>query len=311
MRTAAVIATALITVVGALGMLTRWLDVQALVPVVQSLLPVFGFVVVLALAAALVLRAWNLSLIVAVPALVAIALAVPTLIPHTVRSQPGDEVIMASNMEFGAASVTSIISAVRTHKVQTLVLVEVTPDAISRLELAGLNALLPHRVGATRTDFRGTLILSSHPLTAQRAPVVGGGALMPVARVHTDAGAYLLRGVHTYAPLPQIAHKWHADLDDLRAWQSAQPASTPVVMAGDFNASNAMPVFRRMAGGLVDAQRVTGSGWVRTWPNGKSPVPPFVALDHVLVRGFGVVASGTVTIPETDHRAIWARVRWG
>lgn len=307
----AVMTTAVMATVGTLGMLTRWLDVRGLVPTLQSLLPMFGCAVVLALVVAVVLRSWSLSLVIAVPALVAIALAVPTLIPHTVHSQPGDEVIMTSNMEFGAASATSIVSAVRARGVQTLVLVEVTPDAISRLDRAGLNGLLPHRVGQTRTDFRGTLILSSHRLTAQSAPVVGDGALMPVARVHTCAGDYVLRGVHTYAPLPQIVRKWHADLDGLRAWRATQPSSTPVIVTGDFNASSAMPVFRRMAEGMTDAQRATGSGWVRTWPNGKSPLPAFVALDHVLVRGFEVVASGTVTIRETDHRAVWARVRLG
>lgn len=104
-------------------------------------------------------------------------------------------------------------------------------------------------------------------------------------------------------------HKWHADLSGLRAWRATQPDSTPVVLAGDFNSSSAMPAFRRLATGLVDAQRATGSGWVRTWPHGK-PYPPFVALDHVLLRGFEVVASGTVTVPDTDHRAIWARSDW-
>lgn len=310
MRTTALFVIAVIAVGTSLGMLTRWLDVQGAVPFLQAFFPVFGCVAVLALLGALALRGWKFSVVFAVPAVVAIALTVITLIPHTVRPQPGDESIMTSNMEFGAASVETIMAAVRAHGVQTLVLLEVTPDALSRLQRAGVDRLLPHRVGETRTDSRGTLILSSHPLTAQHAPVVDGGATMPVARVHTESGDYLLRAVHTYAPLPQIVNKWHADLVNLRAWRLAQPASTPVVLAGDFNASSAMPVFRRLADGLVDAQRATGSGWVRTWPQGKT-LPPFVALDHVLVRGFGVVDSGTLTVPDTDHSAIWARIRLG
>lgn len=308
MRTVALVGTAMLAAGAALGMLARWLDLQGPLPLLQAFLPVFGCLAVLALLLALLLRGWKLSLVLTVPGLVAVALAVPTLVSHTARPHPGDEVIMTSNMEFGAASATSILRAVRARDVQTLVLQEITPDAMSRLEGAGLSRLLPHQVGATRTDFRGTVIRSVHRLTAQSAPMVGDGSLMPVARVHTGAGDYLLRGVHTYAPLPPIVHQWRADLRSLRTWRAAQPTATPVVLAGDFNSSSAMPAFRQLADGMVDAQRATGSGWVRTWPHGKS-YPAFVALDHVLVRGLEVVAAGTVTVADTDHRAIWTRVR--
>jgi endonuclease/exonuclease/phosphatase (EEP) superfamily protein YafD len=52
-----------------------------------------------------------------------------------------------------------------------------------------------------------------------------------------------------------------------------------------------------------------GAGWVRTWPLGRR-VPPFVQLDHVLVRGFDVVAAETTAIGDTDHAAVWATLRY-
>jgi endonuclease/exonuclease/phosphatase (EEP) superfamily protein YafD len=58
---------------------------------------------------------------------------------------------------------------------------------------------------------------------------------------------------------------------------------------------------------MTDAHRAAGLGWVRTWPMG-SGVPPFIQLDHMLERGLQVVDAGTVTIADTDHRAIWARL---
>ncbi len=81
----------------------------------------------------------------------------------------------------------------------------------------------------------------------------------------------------------------------------------PLVLAGDFNASQAHPAFRLMADGLVDAHRAAGLGWVRTWPQGRR-VPPFVQLDHVLERGFDVLHAGVVGVVGTDHAAVWARL---
>lgn len=82
-------------------------------------------------------------------------------------------------------------------------------------------------------------------------------------------------------------------------------------MAGDFNASSAMPGFRNVAQTMTDSLRATGAGWVRTWPN-ESRIPPFIQLDHVLVRVPGraspVVDSGVDRVANTDHYAVWARL---
>ena len=318
MKYLALVVLVTLALLAACGIASRWIDRDGLTPVVQSAFPLFGFlaaavfVLAVALSARVGLSRPMLVLLAALLLVAAVptALAIPALVPHTVSSRPGDEVIMTSNMEFGHASAAPIMAAVRDHHVQTLVLVEVTPEGLGRLDAAGLRDLLPHRVGRTQTDFRGTVIASVHPLTQERATVPSGGAEMPVARVSTPAGSYLLRGVHTYAPLPDLVPAWRAGLRELDSWRSRQPADEPLVMTGDFNASTAMPAFRRVASGMTDAQRATGSGWVRTWPHGRS-YPPFVALDHVLLRGFAVVASGTVTVSDTDHRAVWARVRLG
>ena len=303
-------------IVAALGIASRWLDRGGLIPIVQSIFPVFGALAVLVFCAALAFglgtsagrRSMALLIPLALVTAVPLTLAAPALKSRAVPAQQGDETIMVTNMEFGAASAPNILAEVRTRQVQTLVLVEVTPDGLRRLDDAGLRSLMPNRVGSARADFKGTLIASAHPLQERDAPVPGGGALMPAARVKTQAGSYLLRGVHTFAPLPDLYDKWRAGLTELRDWRTRQPAGEPVVLAGDFNASSAMPAFRRASAGMLDAQRGTGSGWVRTWPNSKV-LPPFVALDHVLLHGFDAVASGTVTVADTDHRAIWARVR--
>lgn len=58
---------------------------------------------------------------------------------------------------------------------------------------------------------------------------------------------------------------------------------------------------------MTDAHRAAGRGWVHTWPQA-SAIPPFIQLDHVLVRRLGVVDAGQVTVPGTDHAMVWARV---
>ncbi len=78
-------------------------------------------------------------------------------------------------------------------------------------------------------------------------------------------------------------------------------------MAGDFNGSSAHPAFRDLEEDLIDTRRATTPGWVRTWPQG-SILPAFVDLDHVLVRGLGVVDAGQIEISGTDHSAVWARL---
>ena len=59
--------------------------------------------------------------------------------------------------------------------------------------------------------------------------------------------------------------------------------------------------------GLRDAYEVDGAGRPVTWPNGR-PIPPFVQIDHVLVRGLDVQSVEDVRIPGSDHDAVVAHL---
>lgn len=68
-----------------------------------------------------------------------------------------------------------------------------------------------------------------------------------------------------------------------------------------------MAARRLLAAGVRDAQRELGRGRRRTWPDRALPfVPPFVDLDHVLIRGLDVAAFDTFAVPGTDHYAVSA-----
>lgn len=292
----------------AFGVLARWLDLTWRVPLLQAFFPVFGVSAIVLLLAVLALRYRWLALCALVIAIPPAALGMASLHGDTVPAGSHDEIVMTVNLQYGRADPAQVVAAVRAHNIDTLVLQECTPQELAALRKHGLDALLPQQAGAARAGIRGTLVRSTHRLALAAEYPGGRFPDSPDIRVRTQHGEYRLRAVHTPAPLPGIVSDWRAALESLTRWRTRLPPSQRLVMAGDFNASSAMPGFREVADGLTDSSRATGSGWTRTWPHGVS-LPPFVQLDHVLTRGFGVVSDGTVTVAGTDHLAYWARLR--
>jgi endonuclease/exonuclease/phosphatase (EEP) superfamily protein YafD len=289
----------------------RWVDVPTReVAAVQAVLPVTGTGIVAITVLALVCRFRRLALFGAVPSAGAVVLAVASLGLTPTPSREADAVaVVSSNLEFGGGNVSDLMTAVRDHHADVVVLVEVTPEAVARLRTAGLNAELPYVVSRAESGTTGALIRSRWPLTLLDEGKGVGGSLFwePYARVERPAGAFRVKAIHTRQPIVS-ARGWHDDLDRIGSWQRAQPTAEPLVLAGDFNASQAHPAFRSMEEGLLDAHRATGGGWVRTWPQGRR-IPRFVQLDHILVRGFSAVEAGVAPVRGTDHAAVWATVQ--
>ncbi|MFC7488387.1 endonuclease/exonuclease/phosphatase family protein [Knoellia sp. CPCC 206453] len=299
-----------VTVIVAVGVSTRWWDTSgARLPVVQAAFPVIGLAAVAwaVLLVVLLRRKIVFALPALAVALVPVALAASAMGASTVAPTDNDEVIAASNLEFGRADPEEIVEHIRALGVDTLVLTELTPDAADAIDAAGASELLPHRVGSPQLGADGTVILSRHSLSEVSAEHVPGLFDQPVAIVQAPTGDYVVRAMHPYPPTPNLVRGWHRQLGEAADWVAEQPAQTPLVLAGDFNASQAHPAYRRLAEGLVDAQRAAGSGWVRTWPQGSS-IPAFVQLDHVLVRQGEVVDAGSSTVAGTDHALVWARL---
>lgn len=301
-------AMSVLLAVVALGVSARWLDATWLVPVVQAFFPIFGASALVLLVVSAALRYRWLALCGLVVAILPAALGMASLRSDTVPAGPHDEVVMTLNLQYGQADPVQVVAAARERHVDTLVLQECTPQELAALRKHGLDAVLPRQAGRARAGLRGTVVRSTHQITLLAEHPAGIFASSPDIRVQTSEGDYRLRAVHTPAPLPDIVSDWRAALRSLVQWRDRLPAGQPLVMAGDFNASPSMPAFRRLADGLTDSSRATGAGWTRTWPHG-AWLPPFVQLDHVLTRGFGVVADGTVDIADTDHRGYWARLQ--
>jgi endonuclease/exonuclease/phosphatase family metal-dependent hydrolase len=77
-------------------------------------------------------------------------------------------------------------------------------------------------------------------------------------------------------------------------------------MAGDFNATLDMALFRSVLGkGYVDAADQKGEGLVPTW--GVTMYGPPLSFDHVLAdRRCAVLAYSVHDLPGSDHRAVLA-----
>lgn len=295
-----------------LGVATRWVDVVSPAwAAVQSLVPLWCLALIAVVALSAALRHRRTVLVGAIPAVVALVLLAVPFRSQTVDPSPDEVTVMSANLEYGQADAGEVVAAVRAHTASVLVLAEVTPGAITRLDAAGLTTLLPYAAGAAQEGAAGTVIRSRYPLTAvgsdQQPHGTDLGFRSPLARVERPGAPFLVKGVHTLPPTAS-PHSWAVDLAALTTLQRTASTSVPLVLAGDFNGSDDHPAYRRMAAGMTDVHRATGAGWVRTWPHGWR-VPPFVQLDHVLVRGFATVAAGTVTLDGTDHAAVWGTVR--
>jgi endonuclease/exonuclease/phosphatase (EEP) superfamily protein YafD len=292
----------------------RWVDNGALLAaVLQSVVPLSGTLVVVLFVIAALTRRWRITVAAGVLLAVCITLAVPTVISQAVAPGRQDLVVMSANLEFGRADAQALVTAARQLRADVLVMEEITPAAVERLRAAGLETLLPEAVGQTRTGAGGTIVRSRLPMTLVESGVDSRqppqAFNQPVVSIHASSGDVLLRAVHTLPP--QVSHpaaSWRSTLAELEAWRERQSPDLPLVMAGDFNSSFGHPGFRQIAETMTDAHYAAGEGWVRTWPQGRRLIRPFIQLDHVLTRGIDVVEAGLVHLPNTDHAAVWARL---
>ncbi|TQM62728.1 endonuclease/exonuclease/phosphatase family protein [Humibacillus xanthopallidus] len=285
----------------------RWVDTTAYpVVVLQTAAPFVAIGLLLLTVLTAALRRWWVLLPVGVALVVAATQVAPAFVSHASPDATRDLTVMSSNLRVGRAQPTQLMDAVRFHAVDVLVLTEVTPSALEGLRREGADSYFPQRAGEAEVDgYAGTMVLSRYPLREVSADLGGSPNRQPEVVVTVDGVDLRVQTAHPAAPIPGQTAEWRAGLRALQAWKERQTETGPILLVGDFNSSSAHPGFRAVADGLDDAQRTTGSGWVRTWPYAGSRLPPFVQLDHVLSRGLTVIDSGQVAMNGTDHAAVW------
>lgn len=256
----------------------------------------------------------------------------PAALDHAGRSaaapakEPGTFRVLSVNTWYHQADRGRLAELAGDLRPDAVMLLETSTAEVMAVErVTGLRSVLPV---STRSRGGGTALLLA-PDAISGAPVPAHDARMtrhqmPVATVPDGP---TVAAVHTDAPFnSELVTRWTSEFDDLRS-RAATTASGPVrdaplLLAGDFNASAAHPEFRRLVGGADSADSAdsatglsdcTGgtSGVLAapTWPAAGVASYPVARLDHILVRGGDCLAGGTVDVPGSDHRGVWADVR--
>ena len=277
--------------------------------VVLALTPVATVIALVVAILTLATRRRLLGAVGLVAALVLVGVVAPRAIPDDGASSLGRGrlIVATANLEFGGVDPAALVDVVRSERVDVLSLQELTPTAERDLAAAGLFADLPFRVTRPRTDAGGIGLVSRLPLGP--SPVVPApSAFEQVAgRVETGSVPVDVLATHPEAPAfdGPASSRWS---DEITALPGARgPGDLPLVVAGDLNATlDHRPLREVLARGTVDAAAATGAGLSFTWPTDQ-PVPPFAAIDHVLLSG-EVVATTVHTrrLAGTDHAALVA-----
>jgi endonuclease/exonuclease/phosphatase (EEP) superfamily protein YafD len=267
-------------------------------------------VVVFAGLAAVVLFALARSRIgVAVAGVLTIVLALSQmpLFLGTASAAPGSTplTVMTLNMHYGEANPDAVVAAVRTHEVDVLATVEMTPAAVLALQRAGIDDLLPFHDLKPGGNASGNGVWSRLPLTHVDTP--GDFAHQPVSTMLDYHGRPIFfSAVHPLSPYPSNAAGWSEEMGRIAAW--LDDVHGLAVVAGDFNATRDHKQFRDILDtGFEDAATQAGVGWQPTYPANRRRVPLLVAIDHVLVQG-GIVATEVhrLDIADTDHAGLVA-----
>ncbi|GGY19450.1 endonuclease/exonuclease/phosphatase family protein [Streptomyces djakartensis] len=208
--------------------------------------------------------------------------------------------VLTSNVEFGQAT-GGLVAAVRREKPDVVFVQECDYGCDAKLK-DDLSRDYPHRRAVEGGGSEGSVILSRFPL--RPTPGVPGTMGMPGAIADVDGHAVRLQLAHPMPPLPAQVGLWKRELTALRD-AAAADGGTPLVLAGDFNASQDHAVFRRILDtGLYDAARLNDADRTATWP--ARTAPTFGAqIDHVLVsKDFAADRTRILNLSATDHRAV-------
>jgi len=266
---------------------------------------------------ALVTRRWTAGAVALVSAAILIACVLPRALPSR-DSGPAGGVpvrVMTANMLKGGADPEGIVALVRDHDVAVLALQEFTNAAQDALKAAGLDELLPYSsltpeaLDSPRATI-GSAFYSRFPISGTGLRQLDGGDRQAYGTIQPPgAGPVLIESAHPAAP-------WHVRANgdwrrDLAGEPGPDPAGSPRILLGDFNATlDHAPLRELIARGYRDAAATDGKGLAGTWGPYTGKLIPPVTIDHILVdKRIGVGGVSVHGQQRSDHRAVVATLR--
>ncbi|MFE7586099.1 endonuclease/exonuclease/phosphatase family protein [Streptomyces gardneri] len=298
-------AAGLLLTVPALISACRILDTDGITPVPQllSMLPWLAVPAGLGLLLAAVARRRTLTVL-AVLVLGAVGWSSLPYMPQLVTAYglPLARVrVLAANVEFGQGT-EALVDTIRRERPQ-IVFASECDRACGHALTTAFAAELPHHASVDADGSVGSVLLSAYPLTDER--VVPATMGMPGATTKIAGKSVRLQLAHPMPPLPGQIGPWKQELGRIEDVAAAR-RHEPLLLAGDFNASQDHAAFRAIleAGRLQDAARLARVSRTPTWP-AEGPLPLFVQIDHVLVsEDFSVRSIRFLDIDGSDHRAV-------
>lgn len=145
-------------------------------------------------------------------------------------------------------------------------------------------------------------VYSKYPILDKQPLDLGlGWSRAAKLRVETDSGPVTVYAVHAASARPLEHDERDLMLRNL-GQVLEQDLSSKIIALGDFNATSTDRHFSPISRQLDEVPHQSW-GFGMTWPSRPLAV---LRIDHVLVRGLATGSSNTVTVGDSDHRAVLA-----
>jgi endonuclease/exonuclease/phosphatase (EEP) superfamily protein YafD len=213
--------------------------------------------------------------------------------------------LMTQNVYKGRADLFGVAGAAQ--QADVVVLAEVTPDFLHRLETPAWRQRFPYAVGSFEQRVSDTAVFSRFPLSASQA--LGQTSFQQWVMTVSVPGRSPVRLIAAHPCNPFCGRGLFASDHALLRASVRANLVYPLVVAGDLNAtSDHAPLQQLHRDGMRDAADLVGTGWQPTYPANRA-FPPLIAIDHVLVDDqLTVTALTRLTVSGTDHRGLLATV---
>ncbi len=208
----------------------------------------------------------------------------PLLFPSgtpSARREAAGLKIFSANLHCNNLRHEEMLAEIAAADPDLILLQEYSPPWQAALSDQEFGQRYPHRLEKVREDAFGIAIYSKHPFLDKSLWITGQ---VPQAEVVIAHGSRPVR-VLNWHPLPprnrEYFAEWQQQYDQL--WERLTPRDEPLLVVGDFNATQHARQLRRFAQhGYRSAHDETRRGYAVTWPNGIAWIPP-IRLDQAMM----------------------------
>lgn len=225
--------------------------------------------------------------------------------------------VMTLNCRYGRANASQIIKLAKTHKIDTILLQEVSKKLVKNLEKLGIKRDFAHvQLGNTNNHenggFNAIYTRLSNVKSFGKSIKIDAANVPIVTAVSGDSRAENLlitfASAHPKSPMRGCA-AWCSGIMSLAKIgenHNKSGCKKVTIIGGDLNSTPDHPSFRTLLkSGFFDASMQIGKR-LKTWPTWQKW--PNLALDHVLVKSTGCSAKATeqstIRVDGSDHFAL-------